>query len=124
MEKHDFENARPESTPAETVGDGRPVGLVPEGRLARHSRRHFLIGVVAAGAGAAASAATGVQSAAASTGNSNNVQLGEINSCSATTEIETSAGTGLLGTTVTDGESGTGGVDNSPGGGRGPYGGR
>ena len=58
---------------------------------ARPSRRHLLIGAVAAGAGATASAVAGVQSAAASSGNSNEVQLGVVNSCSATTEIETTS---------------------------------
>jgi len=122
MEKHDFDKASDQSAPTATAVDGRPVGSVPESRLARPSRRNLLIGFVAAGAGVAASAAAGVQSAAASTGNSNDVQLGKVNSCSATTEIETSSGTGLLGTTVADGASGTAGVDNSPGGGHGAYG--
>jgi hypothetical protein len=122
MGKHDFDEASSQSAPAATVGDGGFVGLVPESRLARPSRRRLLIGAVAAGAGVAASAAAGVGPAAASTGNSKDVQLGEVNSCSATTEIEASSGTGLLGTTVTNGESGTAGVDNSPGGGHGAYG--
>ena len=119
---NDFDKASSESAAAATVGDDHFVGSVPESSLARPSRRHLLIGLVSAGAGAAAGAVAGVQSADASTGNSNDVQLGEVNSCSATTEIETSSGTGLLGTTVTDGESGTAGVDNSPGGGHGAYG--
>jgi len=122
MGKHDYDKASSQGAPATTVGDDRGVGLGPESRLARPSRRHLLMGFAAAGAGAAASAVAVAQSAAASTGNSKDVQLGEVNSCSATTEIEASSGTGLLGTTVTDGESGTAGVDNSPGGGHGAYG--
>lgn len=120
---NDPDQARSSSAPAVAVGDGRLVGSVPEPRpVARPSRRRLLIGVVTAGAGVAASAVAGAQSAAASTGNSKDVQLGEVNSCSATTEIDSSSGTGLKGTTVTDGQSGTAGVDTSSGGGHGAYG--
>jgi hypothetical protein len=113
------DKASSQSAAAATVGDAHLVGSAPEGRVARPSCRHLLIGLVSAGAGAAAGAVAGAQPADASTGNSNDVQLGKVNSCSATTEIETSSGTGLLGTTATDGESGTAGVDNGTGGGHG-----
>ena len=97
---------------------------VPESRFARPSCWCLCtIGLVSAGAGAAAGAVAGVQSADASTGNSNDVQLGEVNSCSVmATELEQLGYRVPLGTAVTDGESGTAGVDNSPGGGHGAYG--
>ena len=84
----------------------------------KYGRRALMLGA-AAGVGAAASLAAKPEIAAA---NGTPVELGESNSATATTEVTTTSGNGLMGQTTDNGQSGVYGVDDSSAGGYGVYG--
>jgi hypothetical protein len=74
-----------------------------------------MLGAAAAGAGAAVSLGAGTDKADAATGGS--VILGESNTATATTEVTTTEGDGLRGSTSQTGQNGVEGNDTSGGGG-------
>ena len=84
----------------------------------KYGRRALILGA-AAGVGAAASLAAKPDTAGA---NGTPVELGESNTATATTSVETSAGSGLVGVTTANANSGVYGVDESSAGGWGVYG--
>jgi len=83
------------------------------------TRRGLLAGVAAAGAGAAAGLVLGATPAGATQGGA--VLAGEPNSATDTTQVVSSAGTGVGAITSTDGNSGIAGLDQSSPGGHGVY---
>jgi hypothetical protein len=88
-------------------------------RQGRYGRRAVVLGAAAAGAGAVAglTGGTGVAQAAGSP-----VELGQLNTSTASTVVSTSGGSGLYGETTANARAGIKGVDNSPDGGYGVYG--
>jgi hypothetical protein len=83
----------------------------------RLGRRVLMLGAAAAGAGAAVSLVAGTDKAYAANGG--DFILGESNIASATTEVATTFGDGLRGSTSQSGQNGVEGNDTSSGGGNG-----
>jgi hypothetical protein len=119
--------ARPEVAEGVMSGERESGGRAGEGglrdgaarRRSGFGRRAVVLGAAAAAAGAAASLAGGTGVAQAS---GNPVELGQSNTASETTSINTSKGNGLSGHTTANGGSGLTGADASPGGGFGVWG--
>jgi len=84
-----------------------------------YGRRAVMLGAAAAGAGAAAALAGGAGVAQAG---GSPVELGQSNTASNTTAVNTSKGNGLSGHTTANGGSGLTGADASPAGGFGVFG--
>jgi hypothetical protein len=112
------------SDPIAGVRDGEPAAKSQPARSSRrYGRRALLLGAAATGAGVAASLATGDAAEAKNLGDPPPVLLGSVNSATSSTEVDTTSGTGLVGTTTDNGQSGVAGIDTSNGSaGHGTYG--
>jgi hypothetical protein len=105
-----------ESTVSFSTDDDRGTGS----RATRVGRRAVMLGMAAAGAGAAVSLMAGEAPAGAADGG--DVILGASNKATKSTVVTATAGNGLQGNTSASGNSGVYGHDTSSGGGYGAYG--
>lgn len=107
-----------------TLGEPLPedASTTPADRHAGHTarrygRRALILGAASAGAGITASlvAVEPARAAPARPLGGSPVLLGKANSAAATTTVNATAGTGIQGSTATDGQSGVAGIDTSTG---------